>query len=108
VVAWKNKPDGTPDWQTISLCKGAYQIEDINTEIQYAIRSLASIPADKPVPVEIGVHVPTLSTSIKIMSPEYRIDIYNSSIRTVLGWPEKSPTRKESPKPKKSDYASDK
>ena len=34
VFAHKNKPDGTPDWQIISLPTGSYQIEQINKQFQ--------------------------------------------------------------------------
>jgi hypothetical protein len=32
VFAHKNKEDGTPDWQVVSIPTGSYQIEQINTE----------------------------------------------------------------------------
>ena len=41
----------------------------------------------------------------------YVVDIYNSSLRTVLGWPENPPrggTVNIPPEPKKSDYVSTK
>jgi hypothetical protein len=87
VFAWENKPDGTPDWKTVSIPTGSYQIEQINNEFQRRIKSLTG----KESKIAITVHEPTLSSSIEISTPGYRVDIYNSSIRTVLGWPKNPP-----------------
>ena len=59
--AWKNKPDGTPDWKTVSLPTGSYQIEQINKEIQRRIKSLTG----KESKIAITVHEPTLSSTIE-------------------------------------------
>ena len=84
VVSWETK-DGKPIWETIYLRKGAYQIEQINDEIQHVIRLRTNkIPEDE-IPVSVDVHEPTLSSTIVIKSPDYRVDIYNSSVRTILG-----------------------
>ena len=85
--ARENKPDGTPDWKEVSIPTGSYQIEQINNEIQRRIKSITG----KESKIAIEVHEPTLSSSIEINSPDYAVDIYNSSLRTVLGWPEKPP-----------------
>jgi hypothetical protein len=106
VFAYKNKKDDTPDWNVVSIPTGSYQIEQINNELQRRIKSITR----KESKIAITVHEPTLSSAIEINSPGYFVDIYNSSLRTVLGWPKK-PLRSASvsiPEPKKSDYITDK
>jgi hypothetical protein len=107
VFASKNKPNGEPDWHIVSIPTGSYQIEQINAELQRRIKSITG----KESKIAITVHEPTLSSAIEILSPGYVVDIYNSSIRTVLGWPE-NPPRGETvdlpPELKKSDYISNK
>jgi len=53
-----------------------------------------------------------LSTSIEINSPDYAVDIYNSSIRTLLGWPRLPPGVVEISDlpvgPQRGDYPDDK
>ena len=93
VFAWRAREDGTPDWNVVSIPTGSYQIEKINEEFQ---RRTKSITGENESKIAITVHEPTLSSSIEIKSPDYVVDIYQSSIRTVLGWP-------EVPR-KKSDY----
>ncbi|KAL3836102.1 hypothetical protein ACJMK2_021555 [Sinanodonta woodiana] len=107
VFAWKNKEDGTPDWQIVSLPTGSYQIEQINTEFQRRIKSLTG----KESKIAISVHEPTLSSAIEISTEGYVVDIYRSSIRSILGWPERpllENRRIPTPVPKKSDYVTDK
>ena len=89
VFSYKNKPDGTPEWETVSLPTGSYQIEQIDAEIQRRIKSITG----KESKIAIKLHEPTLSSSIEISTEGYIVDIYNSSLRTVLGWPEKSPEK---------------
>ena len=81
VFANSNKRDGTPDWKEVSIPTGSYQIEQINAEIQRRIKSITG----KESKIAISVHEPTLSSSIEISTEGYSVDIYNSSIRTVLG-----------------------
>ncbi|KAL3856074.1 hypothetical protein ACJMK2_015270 [Sinanodonta woodiana] len=106
VFAYKNKEDGTPDWQIVSIPTGSYQIKQINTEFQRRIKSLTG----KESKIAISVHEPTLSSAIEISTEGYIVYIYRSSIRSILGWPEQPPHRKlvNTPEPKKSDYVTDK
>ena len=105
VFAHENKEDGTPDWQIVSLPTGSYQIEEIDKEFQRRIKSLTG----KESKIAITVHEPTLSSTIEISEEGYAVDIHRSSIRTVLGWPERPPREKfVVPEPKKSDYVTDK
>jgi hypothetical protein len=80
VFANKNKPDGTPDWQVVSITSGSYQIEQINDEFQRRIKSITG----KESKIAISEYEPTLSAVIEINSPDYSVDIYQSSIRSVL------------------------
>jgi hypothetical protein len=104
VFAHKNKDDGTPDWQIVSIPTGSYEIEQIDAEFQRRIKSITG----KDSKIAIKVHQPTLSSTIEISTEGYFVDIYRSSIRTVLGWPEISKLEKTTPEPKKSDYITDK
>ena len=82
----------------ILLPTGAYDIEDINDEIIEQIEGITgkdnkrSIP-DEPdkSPIEIHAKETLLGASIEIDNPNYSVDIYNSTIRTLLGWPEYPP-----------------
>jgi len=110
VFAYKNKDDGTPDWQVVSIPTGSYQIEQIDAEFQRRIKSITR----KESKIAIKVHEPTLSSTIEISTEGYAVDIYRSSIRTVLGWPEKPPqenvnenSKFSTPEPVKSDYITD-
>ncbi len=40
IFANKYKPDGTPDWQVVSIPTGSFQIEQINDEFQRRIKSI--------------------------------------------------------------------
>jgi hypothetical protein len=99
VFAHKNLDDGTPDWQIVSIPTGSYQIEQIDAELQRRIKSITG----KESKIAIKVHQPTLSSSIEISTQGYFVDIYNSSLRTILGWPENPPRGKfvDAPEPKK-------
>jgi hypothetical protein len=44
---------------------------------------------------------------IEINSPDYSVDIYQSSIRSVLWWPEVAPAYQEPPEPRRSDFVID-
>ena len=106
VASCRKRPDGSPDWTVVSIPTGSYQIEHIDAEFQRRIKSLTG---ENELKIAITVHEPTLSLAIEIKSPDYIVDIYQSSIRTVLGWPEVPPERKEqvyTPEPEKSDYTS--
>ena len=79
------------------LPTGAYDIEDISGAIIGQIQGITgpnkiSIP-DEPdkYPIEIRAHEPLLGTIIEINSPNYAVDIYNSSLRGILGYPEFAP-----------------
>ncbi|KAK3589769.1 hypothetical protein CHS0354_021099, partial [Potamilus streckersoni] len=87
VFANKNKADGTTDWQVVGISTGSYQIEEINDEFQRRIKSITG----KEAKIAITVYEPTLSAVIEENSPDYLVDIYESSIRSVLGWPEVAP-----------------
>ena len=101
MFSYKNKEDGTPDWNVVSIPTGSYQIEQIDAELQRRIKSLTG----KESKIAIKVHEPTLSSAIEINTEGYVVDIYNSSLRTVLGWPEIPPRGKlvDVPEPKISD-----
>ncbi|KAL3858518.1 hypothetical protein ACJMK2_013103 [Sinanodonta woodiana] len=97
VFTWKKTPQLPPESHTILLPTGAYDIEDINDEIQERIEAVTgpnriAIP-DEPdkYPIEIHVKEPLLGTTIEINSPNYSVDIYHSTIRSLLGWPEFPP-----------------
>ncbi|KAL3858570.1 hypothetical protein ACJMK2_008846 [Sinanodonta woodiana] len=116
VFSYKKNPTDKPESHTILLPTGAYDIEDINEAIIEQIEGITgpnkiSIP-DEPdkSPIEIHAKEALLSASIEKNDPRYSVDIYNSSIRTVLGWPEYSPgsvALEDLPvQPKQSDYES--
>ena len=67
VFAYKNKPDGTPDWNVVSIPTGSYQIEQIDSEIQRRIKSFTG----KESKIAIQVHEPTLSSAIEISTEGY-------------------------------------
>ncbi len=100
VFANKNKPDGTPDWQVVGISTGSYQIEQINEEFQRRIKSITG----KESKIAINVYEPTLSVLIEINSPDYLVDIYQSSIRSVLGWPEVAPVYNVVSEPTKNEF----
>ena len=87
VLANKDKPDGTPDFFVVYIPTGSYQIEQINDEFERTIKSTTK----KESKITITVHEPTLSSVIEIKSPDYVVDIYQSSIKTVLRWPKTPP-----------------
>ena len=70
VFSYKNRPDGSPEWHTLSLPTGAYDIEDINEEIINLIEGITGPNhidvKDGPdtSPIEIHAHKQFLSTSI--------------------------------------------
>ncbi len=103
VFANKNKSDGTPDWQVVSIPTGSYQLEQINEEFQRRIKSITG----KESKIAITVYEPTLSSVIEINSLDYVVDIYQSSIRSVLGWPEVAPAYQGPPEPQRSDFIID-
>ncbi|KAK3593147.1 hypothetical protein CHS0354_039630 [Potamilus streckersoni] len=98
VFANENKSDGTLDWQVVSFPTGSYQIEQINEEFQRRIKSITGKES-------ITIYEPILSSVIEIYSPDYAVDIYQSSIRLVLGWPKVAPVYQVPPEPKRSDFA---
>lgn len=105
VFSYKNRDDGTPDWNIVSIPTGSYEIEKINEEFQRRIKSITG----KESKIAITVHEPSLSSAIEISTEGYFVDIYNSSIRKVLGWPENPPSASiPTPEPVKSDYVTDK
>ena len=62
MFAYKNKDDGTPDWNVVSIPTGSYQIEQIDAELQRRIKSVT----EKESKIAIKVHEPTLSSAIGI------------------------------------------
>ena len=117
MFSYKKTADAIPESHTILLPTGAYDIEDINQEIIERIEGITgknriSIP-DEPdkYPIEIHAKEPLLGTSIEINDPKYSVDIYHSSIRSLLGWPEYIPDTDAiadiPPEPQRSDHDSD-
>ena len=62
----------------VSIPPGDYTIREINDELQSRIESITAEQSQ----------ITILTDTIIIESPDYIVDIYASSIRTVLGWPE--------------------
>ncbi|KAK3591197.1 hypothetical protein CHS0354_003825 [Potamilus streckersoni] len=95
-----NKPDGTTDWHVVEISTGSYQIEKINDEFQRRIQSITGKESKEG----ITVYEPTLSAVIEVNSPDYLIDIYQSSIRSVLGWPEVALVYQGPPEATKNEF----
>ena len=79
------------------LPTGAYDIEDIISGIIDQIEGITgpnkiSIP-DEPdkSPIKIHAHESLLGAIIEINSPNYAVDIYNSMLSVILGYPELAP-----------------
>ncbi|KAL3865632.1 hypothetical protein ACJMK2_043003 [Sinanodonta woodiana] len=111
VFSYKNTP------HTILIPTGAYDIEDISDEIIDRIQAITGpnkiVIHDDPdiYPIEIHAKEAFIGTSIEINSPDYSVDIYNSSIRTLLGWPEYPPGSADiadlPPEPQRDNYISE-
>ncbi len=44
VFAYKNRPDGTPDWNVVGVPQGSYQIEALAEELNRKIKSIVGDP----------------------------------------------------------------
>ena len=79
-------------WITIALFKGAYEIEGINAAIQSAMRVNGDWDEmNSQYYVTLAPNLATLEVIVTIAHSDYKVDIANSSLRTVLGWPAGSP-----------------
>ena len=79
-------------WTTIALSEGAYEIEGINAAIQSAMRVNGHWDdINGQYYVTLTPNLATLKVIVTIAHSDYKVDIANSSLRTVLGWPASSP-----------------
>ena len=78
VFSWKP----IVEWHVVSIPEGIYSFEDLEEEFQHRINDIVDDYA--------GIYI--LPSMIIIEYPNIVVDIYNSSIRTVLGWPENPPS----------------
>jgi hypothetical protein len=69
-------------WYAVAIPPGDYTVQQLNDEFQLRIESMTNEESQ----------ISILLSTIMIEAPNYVVDIYNSSIRTVLGWPENPPT----------------
>ena len=86
--------DDGATWTMIALSEGAYEIEGINAAIQSAMRVNGhwdEAQAHSQYYVTLAPNLATLKVIVTIAHPDYKVDIANSSLRTVLGWPAGSP-----------------
>ena len=67
-------------WHTLILPEGAYELESIESEIHRQLE-------DKQDWITIKPNLATLKAIIDINNEDFVLDIGNSSLRTVLGWP---------------------
>jgi hypothetical protein len=67
---------------TVSIQPGDYTMQDINGAFRSGIESITNVQAQ----------ITILPGTILISSIDYIVNIYASSIRFILGWPEKPPT----------------
>ena len=84
--------DDGATWTTIALSEGAYEIEGINAAIQSAMR--VNGHWDETISqyyVTLAPNLATLKVIVTIAHSDYKVDIANSNLRTVLGWPAGSP-----------------
>ena len=87
VFSWKESPKyfSPIEWYVISIPAGDYTIEEINNKFAIQIKYLTG---DNHSNIIISPVENSEISSITITSPSYIVDIYRSSIRIVLGWPE--------------------
>jgi len=78
VFSWKT----LESLYTVSIQPGDYTMRDINGAFRLGIESITNEEAQ----------ITILPGTIIISSIDYIVDIYASSIRFILGWPEKPPT----------------
>ena len=84
--------DDGASWITIALSEGAYEIEGINAAIQSAMRVNGDWDEmNSQYYVTLAPNLATLKVIVTIAHSDYKVDIANSSLRTVLGWPAGSP-----------------
>ena len=86
VFSWKESPrNNYPlEWYEISISPGDYTIDEINDKFTDKIKNITNKNYSN---IIISSMKNNKFSSITITSPDYIVDIYNSSIRTVLGWP---------------------
>ena len=102
----------------ILLPTGVYDIEDINHEIIERIKAItgpnkiSTVDGHDIYPIEIHAREESLGTIIEINSPYYSVDIYNSTIRSLLDWSEFPPGSVDiadlPPEPQRDNYPDDK
>ena len=87
VFSWKPMLEllATPQWYVVSIPEGVYTMEELDKEFQYRINDIMGRNSSTSV-------ISILPSTIMIESPYIVIDIYQSSLRTVLGWPETPPS----------------
>ena len=84
--------DDGATWTTIALSEGAYEIEGINAAIQSAMRVNGHWDEmNSQYYVTLAPNLATLKVIVTIAHSDYKVDIANSSLRSVLGWPAGSP-----------------
>lgn len=88
-VSWKrnNKftysTDNGVSWKVINLDTGAYELEDINTEIKRRIKE----DGDDEAAIEITANISTLKSVINIKRPGYQIDFREEqTLGSLLGF----------------------
>jgi len=78
----------TVSWYGVAIPPGDYTMKQINDEFRSRIKSITNEEAK----------ITILPGTIIIEAPNYLVDVYNSSIRTILGWPEDLPNDYINPK----------
>ena len=77
---------------TIALSERAYEIEGISAAIQSAMRVNGDWEEiNSQYYVTLAPNLATLKVIVTIAHSDYQVDIANSSLMTVLGWPAGSP-----------------
>jgi hypothetical protein len=79
--------DGTTT-KTITVPLGSYELADINTEIQKQMQ----LNGDVGTPIKLLVNTATLKAVIQITNPAYTVRMGESTIRSVLGFHERTLT----------------
>jgi len=74
--------------KTITIPLGSYELTDINAEIQKQMQ----INGDINTPIKLGVNTATLKAVVEISNPAYSVRMSESTIRTLLGFHERTLT----------------
>lgn len=76
--------------KTITFPVGSYEITDINNELSIQLQRQGDWLPSGTAPIKIGVNTATLKSTIQITDVQYSVDMTQSTIRTILGFNERT------------------